>query len=406
MPSCWFSGQLIEGRCLAEGGSATECEVRAAYTRQRYVDNLQGGANVVGGVSVAQWLNAGQCTDCFLPAFNLRPGGSAQYALSVTNFDDKDSPQRFNFAFMASSDNHLGRPGTGYKEFKRYGMTETSGAQEDFTRKMAYHQTAYSALPREGDFTTLPPVKKFEHERSSSFLYTGGLVAVHAPARDRDSIWSALQAKQVYGTSGERILLWFDLLNSDQGKRSMGAEVSMSETPRFRVSAVGAFKQKPGCPDYVLDGLSSERMESLCRGECYNPDDERKLITRIEIIRIRPQMYEDEPMQLADGGSRIEDVWKSFECEPSQQGCSVEFSDPELLQQARDFSYYARAIQEPRPLINGDNLRTRYDESGKAIAVTPCYSDNRTDKNDNCLAMEEGRAWSSPIFVNYQVSEK
>ena len=80
----------------------------------------------------------------------------------------------------------------------------------------------------------------------------------------------------------------------------------------------------------------------------------------------------------------------------------MEFSDPEFGLQKRDFIYYARAIQEPGSFINADNLRARYDENGKAIGVTPCYSDNRTDKNDNCLAMEEGRAWSSPIFINYR----
>jgi len=366
------------------------------------VESWQGGHNVVGGATVEDWLNSGQCTDCFLPTFNLRPGGTAQYALSLTNFDDQEDPQRFNFAFMASSDNHQGRPGTGYKEYDRYGMTETSGVQEEFARKLAYPRSEYSAMPREGDFTSLTPVKRMEHERSSSFYTTGGLVAVHSEGRDRDSVWNAMQNKQVYGTSGERILLWFDLLNSDQGKQAMGSEVAMSETPRFRVAAVGAFKQKPGCPDYALDGLSTERMESICRGECYNPGDERKLITRIEIIRIRPQMTEEEPVLLADGSSRIEDVWKSFQCEPSQQGCSIEFSDPDYELQKRDFVYYARAIQKPSPLINGDNLRPQYDESGKVIKVTPCYSDNRTDKSDNCLAMKEGRAWSSPIFVNFQ----
>lgn len=401
LPSCWLAGEMIESRCLSGGGTATECEVRGAYTSQRYVDSWQGGANVVGGASVEDWLEAGQCTDCFLPAFNMRPGGSAQYALSLTNFDDKHNPQRFKFGLMASSDNHVGRPGTGYKEFDRYGMTETSGVQEEYARDLIYQQTAYSALPREGNFNELPPVKKFEHERSSSFFYTGGLVAVHSPGRDRDSIWNAMQKKQVYGTSGERILLWFDLLNSAQGKRPMGSELSMNHTPRFRVSAVGAFKQQPGCPDYVLDGLTHERVASLCRGECYNPGDERKQITRIEIIRIRPQRVKNEPVLLADGSSRIEDVWKSIECEPSQQGCSVEFDDPDFALQARDVIYYARAIQEPSPHINGDNLRARYDENGMAISVEPCYSDDRIDKSDNCLAMQEGRAWSSPIFVNH-----
>ena len=113
-------------------------------------------------------------------------------------------------------------------------------------------------------------------------------------------------------------------------------------------------------------------------------------------------MLKEEAILLADGSSRIEDIWKSFECEPSQQGCSIEFSDPDLELQKRDFVYYARAVQEPSPHINGDNLRPQYDENGEVIKVTPCYSDNRTEKSDNCLAMKEGRAWSSPIFVNFQ----
>ena len=129
----------------------------------------------------------------------------------------------------------MARPGTGYKEFDRYGMTETSGVQEAFARRLAYPRSAVSAQPRDGDFMSLSAVRKFEHERSSSFFYTGGLIAVHAAGRDRDSLWQAMQDKQVYGTSGERILLWFDLLNSPGGEQPMGSEVKMNGAPRFRV---------------------------------------------------------------------------------------------------------------------------------------------------------------------------
>ena len=60
-------------------------------------------------------------------------------------------------------------------------------------------------------------------------------------------------------------------------------ETSLNESPIFEVNAVGAFKQNPGCPEFSLTSLDPDRLEKLCGGECYNPSDERKLISKIFI---------------------------------------------------------------------------------------------------------------------------
>jgi hypothetical protein len=355
----------------------------------------------VPGAQFEEWLDSGQCKDCFRPSFNYRPGGSTQYALAISNFAVPTPPRRFRFGIIASSDNHRARPGTGYKAIDRLDTTEASGPIDSAWRERLFPKQepiARSVAVDPNDFSR--GFATLEVERQASFFMTGGLVAVHAQRRTREAVWEALHRKEVYGTSGPRILLWFHLLNAEQpdGLRRaapMGSEVRLGETPRFEVRAVGSLREKPGCPDFATTALSPERLEWLCRSECYNPSDERRLITRIEVVRIRPQAHPDEPV-----AGLIEDPWRVFACERDRSGCVVRFEDPEFAEAGRDTVYYARAVEEPTPAVNAKSLRCTYDAAGSCVEVDPCYGDYRTPRSEACAAPSEERAWSSPIFVD------
>jgi len=396
LPSCWRAGEIIEGRCLASGASADECAERAVKTRQYFVDaNFNGGAAVVSGTRVADWQDAGQCRDCFLPAFNYRPRSSVQYIMALGGPSPEKDPMRFRFGFLSSSDNHSARPGTGYKPVARTEFTETRFGEFIHTPLATRRNTEPTAEPSPpipvSELTG--PLEVWEAERGASFFLNGGLTAVHSGGRDRDSIFRALQRREVYGTSGPRILLWFDLLNAPGGAPlPMGSEVALAEAPIFQVRAVGSFVQKPGCPADSLAALGPDRLERLCQGECYRPSDRRRVISRIEVVRIRPQIASGEDM-----GPLIEDPWKIFSCPADPAGCQIAFTDADHARSDRDALYYVRAIEAASPTVGADPLGCELDAKGRCAAIDPCFG---RPADDDCLADAEHRAWSSPIFVD------
>jgi hypothetical protein len=403
-PSCWRAGEIMLERCTKAGLPQKECEARAARARQNYVDMGVGGHKSVPGVTAADWLDAGQCTDCFLPAFNYRPGKSVQAGLANAHFSDTgDTATRFTWGFIGSSDNHRARPGTGYKPFDRRNNTEASGpaSKEIYDRMMPREDwDDENPQPRrieQDRLLELPGLQVIEFERRSSFLTTGGLAAVHASTRTRDGIWSALERRETYATSGQKILLWFSATDAKGARIPMGGAVETKTAPTFTVKAAGAFKQKPGCPSFAKAGLDETRLQKLCSGECDNPSDERAKITRIEVVKIRPQKTKGE-----DITPLIQDRFIVHACEPSTDGtCTFSFTDPAYNRDGRDALYYVKAIQEPEPMINADPLKCERDASGKCVKVNLCYGDYRSGKSD-CLSPAEPRAWSSPIYLGYR----
>ena len=412
VPDCFQAGEIIRERCRVSAGSDEECNKRAIEARQIFVSSNPLGLLTVPGYDPMEWKDSGQCKDCFLPAFDYRPKMSAQYALALTDFSTEE-PLRFRYGFIGSSDNHQARPGTGYKENKRKLNTESRVDMESQTgRNFMNPRLSDPKLPLAQKLDLGPDSElecygiqcskvtlPLQSERASSFLYTGGLVAAHVESRNREEIWGALNSREVYATSGERILLWFDLVNHPDGSTvPMGAETEMSSSPKFQVKALGAQKQLPGCSPIDSENLSSKVLERLCRGECFNPSDERKNISRIEVIRIRPQVYEGEPIN-----ALIEDPWRTFKCEPSQEGCQVEFIDEQFEGSSREIVYYVRAVQEPTEAINASGLDCELDQNGRCIKVNLCGDPKGKGKGD-CLSFTEERAWSSPIFVKFNSS--
>jgi hypothetical protein len=397
-PSCWRAGEIIRGRCLADGESSDECDLRAEDARANAARAGVAVHRTVPGATAADFLDAGQCRDCREPSFNYRPGGSAQYILALGGFAGGGEPRRFRMGFMASSDNHFARPGTGYKEYSRRGNTESQGGPlPDDAVAIGFAAPGVAPSSRSVAFRPeRPGFDIFETERQASFLTTGGLIAAHSVGRDRDAIWDAMQRREVYGTTGPRILLWFDLLNppGSRGKKApMGSEVEMGGEPIFQARAVGSFEQQPGCPSYSLESLEPERLQHLCKGECYNPGDARRPITRIEVVRIRPQRSPDE-----DIGELIDDPWRTFACSGDEEGCVVTFSDPDYARDGRETLYYARAFESTALAINAGNLRCTRDEAGNCLETRPCPGPDGA--RDDCLAPHEPRAWSSPIWID------
>ena len=377
-PCCYRAGEIIRGRseaCKAEPeGPACAEEVAAAV--QAYLDAGRDGPTTIVGVRGEDWLDCGQCRDCFQAARTYRPLMTAQTALALTDFEKPDDPFRYHLGFIGSTDSHRAGPGAGYKEARE--MSDNYGASAP----------EFDALV-EGTVPVLFP----EWERQNSYFYSGGLVAAHSLGRSRGAIWDALQRREVYATSGERILLWFDLVGADGERVPMGGKATPGGAPTFEVRAVGAFEQAPGCAADILAEAPDGFIESACFGQCYHPTDDRHVITRVEIVKITPQTSPQEAL-----GPLIEDPVYAVDCPPDPEGCQVTWTDEAFVAGARPATYYARVLQEPTQQFNAANLRCETDDQGRCIATNLCPGGYH-GADDDCMALDNERAWSSPIYL-------
>ena len=417
IPQCWQAGKIIYERCIDEGTDESECASRREETKQSVVDRGRAGYQVVPKNTFLDRNISGQCTDCYSPPMNHVPGASAQYGLALTKFKDDGTKHRFRYGFIGSSDNHSSAPGSGYKELFGNNI-DGSGPPTKFFDRLLHMDPWYFPKSLSPTGKNSNPVKDsyisdsqpqqyeipelivgfntIEWEKQRGFFTTGGLAAVHSDGRSKEEIWDALKRKETYATSGTRILLWFNMISGDK-KIPMGSSVEMYAVPEFEVKAMGSFEQKPGCPEDAYNALGEDRVDELCYNECYNPSDKRNFIQRIEVIKVLPQEYSDQPID-----DRIIDTWKVHYCNPDDVGCTFRFKDEDFLKDQKDASYYVRAIELPSPQINVKGGVCTFDDEGNCVEFKLCTQDCRHPRDiETCSEIDEHRAWSSPIYVDF-----
>ena len=101
---------------------------------------------------------------------------------------------------------------------------------------MSLGQSSSYAIPKSQEVNLeqmIDRMKPSQGERVASFLYTGGLIASHVPKKSREALWDSLNNREVYATSGERIMLWFEVTNHESGE-SKPCLLYTSPSPRDR----------------------------------------------------------------------------------------------------------------------------------------------------------------------------
>ena len=341
LPSCWRSRRAHRSRALPRrpSRSAGLRGARAVKARQDYATPSTGGNALVplpgrGRLSrIEEWLDAGQCRDgSSCPPSTTGPPAPRSTCLGAPQLRRPGATRaRFRFGFIGVERQPLGpRPGAGFKEFARRDHDRRTGP-----RWRGTPGSRASLLPDRGARCPSPcPTTpgSYRPTRSASRASDRGVRLLRDRRPDRRTRGARpharsgrrSSAREVYATSGPRILLWFDLLTRRGRAAGRWAPRSRSSrtTPRFEVRAVGSFEQKPGCPADTR--LSAVRAKSAWPSTCARASATTRPTRRRADLAHRGRAHPpaadrpDEPVNQLGGRPR----GGSFPCPGDGAGCS------------------------------------------------------------------------------------
>ena len=400
-PCCWQAGEMIRARC--GDTPADECERRVATARQqlsrrrrRRAPHRRRRARSRIGRTAASAATA-----------STRPSTTARRARCSTCWRSPTSTTRRSRAASASASSPRAtttraRPGTGYKEFARRMMTEAAGPRDaTWRRRMFAPGTERAGRSR----CRFDPATDTQQRLPAGRPRAPGVVlhdrrpgrGARRGPRPRRDLERAQAPRGLRHQRRPHPALVRSAERAERARCRWGPRPRSSETPRFRVRAVGAFKQLPGCPDYAVNALSPGAAAAPVPRRVLQPER-----------RAPPDHAHRGGAHPPAGDARasrsaplIEDPWRRFECPQDPDGCAVEFEDPDfVVSRPRRASTTCAPSRSRRRRSTPAACAATTTPAGNCVEVHPCYGDYRTPYDDDCLAQNEERAWSSPIYVN------
>ena len=289
-----------------------ECERRVEEAKRLVLEADVAPQLVFPDTQPEDWLDCGQCRDCFKPAFGYRPGQQhpvrpRAHQLRGARRSEAAPPLPLRVPGLERQPHRAARaPDT--RQEDRHLQTDTGARPPGWSRGSSNGSPGERGDvedPRQPQ-PVPPELRGLAGLRSAS--RASGTRAVWSPStsegRTGDAIFDALRRREVYATSGPRILLWFDLLNAPGAPPADGERGRPGGDSALRSAGRGRFRAEAGLSGERAGGSRARAPgSSLPRPSATTPATSSTPSCAIEVMRIRPQSRPDEAGGGPDRGS-------------------------------------------------------------------------------------------------------